>query len=315
MHLKFVVALCVAGGISLAPSSGCNAGQKPPAHERLGMSTISDRIQEHGLGRVAKELEGMARNSIRLIATPSEAISVGASKLGGQPDLPDEIEWPTYNDVPLGFIGQINLAEATPFDLEEELPKSGMLYFFYDGQQQTWGFDPKDSGSSRVLFYDGPASALKRRKASDRLPAESDFPSQAVAFEAEPRMPAWQSIPIDKLQLSEEECNKYLEFLDSIRAASPLHWLLGHPNQVQGDMMLECQLVSNGLYCGDPSGYRDPRRAVLEKAATDWRLLLQVDSDDHGMMWGDVGHIFFWIRKQDLAERDFSKCWLILQCY
>lgn len=279
------------------------------------MSKIPNKIQEHGLGRVSKQLEGMARNSIRIIASPTEAISIGASKLGGLPDLPDEIEWPTHNNVPLGFIGQINLAEAVPFDLANELPKTGMLYFFYDGQQQAWGFDPKDSGSSRVLFYDGQSSALKRRKSPDGLPAESDFLLQAVAFEAEPRLPAWQSIPIDQLQLTEDESDRYLKLLDSIRPTIPLHWLLGYPNQVQGDMQLECQLVTNGLYCGDPSGYRDPRAAILEKTATDWRLLLQVDSDDHSMTWGDVGHIFFWIRKQDLAERDFSKCWLILQCY
>jgi len=36
-----------------------------------------------------------------------------------------------------------------------------------------------------------------------------------------------------------------------------------------------------GLYCGDASGYRDPRGlARLRPGAADWRLLLQVDSQD-----------------------------------
>jgi uncharacterized protein YwqG len=279
------------------------------------MSKISDKIQEHGLGRVSKQLERLARNSIRLVATPTEGILLGASKLGGLPDLPDEIEWPTFNNLPLGFIGQINLSEASPFDLEEELPKSGMLYFFYDGQAQSWGYDPKDRGSSRVLFYDGTTSALKPRKTPDGLPAESDFLSQAVQLEAVPILPGWESIWIDRLALTEMERDAYISVLDELKPQAPLHWLLGHPDQVQGDMQLECQLVTNGIYCGDTTGYQDPRRAVLEKAATEWRLLLQVDSDDHSMTWGDVGHIFFWIRRQDLAKRDFSKCWLILQCY
>ncbi len=31
-------------------------------------------------------------------------------------------------------------------------------------------------------------------------------------------------------------------------------------------MELECQLVANGLYCGDSSGYEDPGRMSLEKS-------------------------------------------------
>lgn len=51
-------------------------------------------------------------------------------------------------------------------------------------------------------------------------------------------------------------------------------------------MELECQLVSNGIYCGDPSGYAGPEAARLKPGARDWSLLLQLDTDDdRGMMW------------------------------
>lgn len=94
-----------------------------------------------------------------------------------------------------------------------------------------------------------------------------------------------------------------------------IHKLLGHPDQIQGDMQLECQLVSNGLYCGDSTGYQDPKRKILEKSVKDWRLLFQVDSDEScGMMWGDVGRLYFWIKKDDLKNKDFEKAWMILQC-
>ena len=36
--------------------------------------------------------------------------------------------------------------------------------------------------------------------------------------------------------------------------------------------------------------------------------------DKIGYMFGDCGNIYFWIRKQDLAERRFDKVWCILQC-
>jgi len=73
----------------------------------------------------------------------------------------------------------------------------------------------------------------------------------------------------------------------------------------------QCQQVTQGL---------DREGATLKTderiSSTDWRLLLQVDTDnDAGMMWGDTGMLYFWIREQDARARDFSKVWMILQCY
>src|SRR5262249_47327110 len=96
---------------------------------------------------------------------------------------------------------------------------------------------------------------------------------------------------------------------------APCHHLGGHSDNVQGDMQLEAQLVMNGLYCGDPSGYNDPRAAELEPSCEDWSLLLQLDSDDDaGFMWGDCGMLYYWGRSVDIARGDFTKAWMTLQC-
>jgi len=72
---------------------------------------------------------------------------------------------------------------------------------------------------------------------------------------------------------------------------TPIHRLLGHPDDVQWDM------------------HRD-----LEGPATDWLLLLQVDSDDAPKTdWGDTGRIYYWIRVRDLAVNNFGQTQLILQ--
>jgi uncharacterized protein YwqG len=93
------------------------------------------------------------------------------------------------------------------------------------------------------------------------------------------------------------------------------HKLLGHADPIQGEMELECELVTHGIHCGDPKGYADPRAKELEKNAHEWWLLLQVDSDDRAsMMWADLGRVYFWIREEDLRERRFERAWAILQC-
>jgi uncharacterized protein YwqG len=95
----------------------------------------------------------------------------------------------------------------------------------------------------------------------------------------------------------------------------PSHRLGGHSSNVQGDMQLEAQLVMHGLYCGDPSGYRDARAEELERTCDVWSLLLQLDSDEGaGLMWGDLGMLYYWARSQDIDRHDFSKTWMTLQC-
>lgn len=128
----------------------------------------------------------------------------------------------------------------------------------------------------------------------------------------------YKSAAIARLKLSKEEVNDYFEMLDGVPRAQegqPLHQVLGHPDPIQGDMQLECQLASNGLYCGDLTGYQDPRRAELELNAAQWQLLSQLDSDDQAdMMWGDVGRLYFWIRQADLQHLNFDDVWMVFQC-
>jgi uncharacterized protein YwqG len=82
----------------------------------------------------------------------------------------------------------------------------------------------------------------------------------------------------------------------------------------QGEMKLKCQLVFNGLYCGDASCYRNPLCVQLDSGAEDWQLLTQFDFDENARMsWGDAGRLYFWIRSNDLVQKAFDKAWMISQ--
>ena len=101
---------------------------------------------------------------------------------------------------------------------------------------------------------------------------------------------------------------------------SERHKLLGYADLVQGEMLTECERTARGLYCGNPESYENTPVDVEEeinKAAADWILLFQMASiqdDDYELMFGDLGNVYFYIKKQDLKEGNFEKAWLVLQC-
>lgn len=289
--------------------------------ERLetGRQELMQRAVERKLERVAIDLGSLAESSILLTLEKADQrqMDLGASKVGGQPDLPASTEWPRWNGVPLAFIAQLRMADAAKYDTEGQLPSTGTLYFFYDVKQRTWGFDPKDRGSWRVIYVADDNAQLQRTEPPADLPKEGRFSACSVGFCVDLTLPAFDTHYVRRLQLSEKERDEYVKLEAELQGERPaINRLLGHPDPIQNEMQLECQLTSNGLYTGNASGWDDPRRKELEKGAADWQLLLQIDSEDDktGMMWGDCGRLYFWIRKQDLQKRDFGKVWMILQC-
>jgi uncharacterized protein YwqG len=239
----------------------------------------------------------------------------GFSRIGGRPTVPTGFEWPLWKGKPLGFLCQIDLAEVPRGGDFGVLPPTGFLLVFYDAEQGTWGFDPKDRGSWRVYYFEALNGASDLAPPSG-LAKAGVFPEVPVQFASILTYPSGLDGRVQALKLGGGEGEAYYELCATPFGGNPLHQLLGCSTPVQdNDMDLQCQLVSNGIYCGDPTGYHDPRRAELEKGRGDWILLLQIDSDDRaGMMWGDAGMLYFWIRREDLARRDFTKVWMVSQC-
>jgi uncharacterized protein YwqG len=272
-----------------------------------------DRLVAAGLERHADAIVALVEPSLRLVpdARDDPQLPVGASKLGGRPDLPRELEWPSFGGVPQSFLAQIDLAAVHRLPGADRLPAAGLLSFFYDSEQRTWGFDPADRGSSQVL-YTPQASPLERR---DFPAALVDWRFAACGLEAHTELcfPPWESFDVEELGLSRDQRFAYAKTLPGEEQL--MHRMLGHPDPVQGDMQLECQLAASGVYCGNATWHRDPRGAELRPGAASWRLLLQIDSDDRaGMTWGDCGRLYYWMRREDLAARRFDRAWCILQC-
>ena len=249
---------------------------------------------------------------------PGQAL-IGRSHQGGMPDLPVGFQWPEHNGRPLDFLLQVNCAEVAEFDLENALPKAGLLSFFYDLEEQPWGYDPEDLDGFKVIY-----SENSSENHCHAIPAQSrPLPTCVLQFSACLTAPSPWSRVYENLQskiaFTADEEDNYFEFIDKLdEMAYPKggqHRLLGHPANIQGDMQLEAQLVTHGINCGGPEGYRSAQAKEFEAGAGDWRLLLQLDSDGKAnLTWGDAGMLYFWMREEDLRAQAFERVWMELQC-
>lgn len=160
------------------------------------------------------------------------------------------------------------------------------------------------------------ASKPLHRQELPTLELKNEAYSPSLTFSETLTLPPIESIPIQNLQLTDPEREAYYEHLAEIsESVGVCHQLLGHPLAIQGDMQLECQLASHQVYCGDSSGWSDPKTADLIPGATQWQLLFQLDSDDHAtMMWGDMGRLYFWCKECDIQAQNFDQAWMIWQC-
>ena len=270
--------------------------------------------RETGFGVHAAALAAVARECIHIKLEPTAAaeLALGASHMGGQPDLPPDREWPRWNGASLAFIAQFELSELARFPAAQALPRVGQLAFFYEVEQQTWGFDPKDRGSFRVIYL--PEQRLERRSLPQDLPEHARFTACGARLEPAWSLPPWGSGDFPPIGPYDEQVDELLDGLDQFLSESR-SILFGYPGQIQGDMQEECALVTGGIYCGDPSGYEDPRAAPLREQASQWQLLLQVASEEAAdMIWGDMGCLYYWMHQADLRRSDFDRAWMILQC-
>lgn len=197
------------------------------------------------------------------------------------------------------------------------LPSVGLLSFFYDAvSQQAWGFRPGDAESWSVVYVEDAGSCV-RRPWPEELAEEGRFSPLGVRHVAELTYPAGESFDIEKLGIDRpwETYERVLGHPDDGDDDDVVTRVGGNPDLVQGDMQVECQLASNGIDCGGADYLELAEAKRLLPGASDWHLLFQIDSyeQDAGMMWGDVGKLYFWIRDEDLANRNWKAPWMVLQ--
>ena len=222
---------------------------------------------------------------------------------------------------PLSFLVQINLKDVAALDGDNLLPKSGTLSFFYMGGDTWGGLDPKEKGCARV-FYFPEESNLTFAVPPNDLNENFLIPEYALEFKRRPSLPVYDAyeryVDFDD-EDDEVDSDFYEECLNEFGLGEDEYEigfkLLGYPDVFEDSMEEDCEYVARGFYIGERLPSLAPEeRSEIEEAAKDWTLLFELESyegDDFVLAFGDLGHVYFWIKKEDLRNCNFDNTWLV----
>ncbi|MBN8647994.1 MAG: DUF1963 domain-containing protein [Caulobacterales bacterium] len=226
---------------------------------------------------------------------------------------------------PLSFVAQINFAKIIDNNLDEDFPKSGRLWIFYDNVEQPWGYDNVHTQGASVIFSE--SENLERKLP----PSDDEFfnnyckfkPLKIIQHQCITPIPYYYpdfcSLNIDESQ-GEAYWDWWMEDEEVYSSENGTnyrcHRIGGWPTPIQGDMQTICEVVSQGYYTGDSIGYKKAKEDGANKHADQWVLLAQIGTDEKAdILWGDSGQIYIWIKREDLKNRHFDKARIQLQCY
>jgi uncharacterized protein YwqG len=301
-------------------------------YQTVNRSDIMDLIESSSLTAHQEATLASLRESIRIRPTPTplHQLPLGASRFGGVPDLPPDFRWPlwksstfirargeshahTVEDSPLHFLAQFRLEDLPVISEMVGGTREGWLCVFSDVEDQPWGIDPLDRLGWRVIHFEGNDNSLIR---AETVPRPDWFPPNPCALSFEPCL----TLPCEPppIEMSDDNYEAYSELETRVCIGEsdriPVHRMFGHAQEIQNSM--EEMLIADDPFGDDPSARAEPLLRLGDPGDLGWVLLLQIDSDESnlGWMWGDVGRMYFWIRRGDLRKGRFDKIWLFLQC-
>ena len=92
------------------------------------------------------------------------------------------------------------------------LPRTGALFFFFEGGENAWGFSPEDKGSSCVLYSPEPLSSPLRAIPED-LDEGLRFKGIRLSPQSEITLPGLQDQALEHLEMTSEERKAYLNLI------------------------------------------------------------------------------------------------------
>lgn len=267
-----------------------------PAHAYRD-AEVSEAARAAGFADIADRVGASALPTVWTSRTtaPGALRRLGASRLGGNPDLPVGSQWPRCRRRPQTFLGQIRLPEL-PVDAEPLRRHDGLLLFFTHVQLEDPSFTGYGLWAGRCtrVVHAPAGSNLQRVRPPRRAPLMRLRPT-SVRFRVGPDIPDTDfdlsrlAAPLADIELRARQGEAWLELRDSLspQARSLPHRLLGYPASPNGETR-----------CWE----RTQRREGA------WRHLLTIGPDSRlGFEVADGGRLQVALPPQDLENGRFDR--------
>lgn len=227
-------------------------------------------------------------------------LNVFESKIGGIPywSKGQINSYPLINKTPMKLMWQINFNDLKEYDVDLDLPKSGILQCFVQYKDDLWGleFDENVKNQKIKMIY------------HETIGENEIITGEIYAVNSDTDKMPWDNEL--KLKFSKEE--EFLGLMDEYATSKNYDFI----EQLDGDEeeYMYNEYMNSGSKIGGYAYFTqsDPRM-YNKNISEDYELLFQIDTDDN-LMWGDSGVGNWFIKNEDLKNKNFSNVFYNWDC-
>lgn len=273
---------------------------------------LEEAALQHGLGAFTQHAIELARPRLLLrTGDPWPDAPIGATRLGGAPDLPADVPWPGLHDdedesEPMIFLAQLHL-DSLPVPPDWPLPSTGWLHFFKG--------DGETRDTEHAVLYTPPGAALVRRDLpeldevwsdDEHLPPTKVDLSHHVELPFESGAEPYERPPAELTDSYEAFVEAFELPEDRLEGAAVFGW----DNDVDTRPSLQMAGWELGAAKSLDHEWMSANADEIRTLASNWAPLFRMTSNlDLGLQMGDYYTLQFYIRWDDLAALRFDRTW------
>lgn len=244
-------------------------------------------------------------------------IGIGISKIGGNPDLPKGFKWPKFENEYLTFCAQYNLRELSKYDLQNKLPKKGMLYAFVFIDKEYPGFLNKES-SYRLIYLENTEN-IERSDFPKEYFLEGIFKPAQIKYLEYYTLPDDANYKIKKYELKYDDFGYFhktvTEFIDNLTSQETdnFHQILGEDRSVQSSVVFD--FATKKLKIKTIEDY-ESKKVEIEEVSKNYKILLQLDCNDRNSdlsRFGGNAVMYFGIEPDNLEKNNIENVIMAFQ--
>lgn len=246
----------------------------------------------------ADALIAAARPALR-ISRHAEKAAIGASKIGGAPDLPADMGYPKHAQLPMTFVAQLDLADLHTAQPDIPFPSQGLLSFFLPENDN-------DLSDCESVFYFSETDTLRRLEGPSSVDV---FDPHTLSFEPELSLPEpFSQVAREIFAVPEDEkaysfVRPYLDWhMWTLGSAAAAIQIGGYPMSARGYVLESIARRDRQL---------DRRTPVNAEQTTEYLRLFQTQTgqpNHRRTIWRKGWHLYWVLHQADLELGRFDRC-------